>query len=121
MVRYGHRRTLAAIEAGRDTVPVLVIAAQDDPTGRIITQLGENDHREGLTEVDRANAHAQLALIGFSAHQIARKTGRPVAEVKAGTTVASSNTAQKAVPDNEVTLEEAAILAEFEDDAEAIA
>lgn len=121
VVLYGHRRTLAAIEAGCPTVPVLVIPATDDPAGRIITQMGENDHRDGITDLDRANAYAQLALIGLSAHQIARKTGRPVAEVKAGTTVASSGAAQKAITDAEVTLEEAAILAEFEDDPEAIA
>ena len=112
VVLYGHRRTLAAIEAGCATVPVLVIPAGDDPAARIITQMGENDHRDGITDLDRANAYAQLALIGLSAHQIARKTGRPVAEVKAGTTVANSDAAQKAISDAEVTLEEAAILAE---------
>ena len=48
-VRFGHRRTLAAIEAGLATVPVEIIGdeATDDAAQmeRILTQHAENAHR----------------------------------------------------------------------------
>ncbi len=51
-VRFGHRRTLAAIQAGRPTVPVVVIAEEgsDDAAEieRLIGQWAENEQRSGL-------------------------------------------------------------------------
>jgi len=56
-VETGHRRTLAAIEAGLATVPVLVVADErSDDAGtveRIERQYAENEHRTGLTTTDR--------------------------------------------------------------------
>jgi ParB family chromosome partitioning protein len=58
-VRYGHRRTLAAIEADRRTVPVIVTGADDaDDVARIVTQWHENEHRAGLST-------AGLSIIRF--------------------------------------------------------
>jgi ParB family chromosome partitioning protein len=121
VVRFGHRRTLAAVQADRE-VPVLVVTGgSDDDAERIITQMAENDHRADLNATERAAAYAQLALVGMTATQIARKTGRPVEEVKAGTTVAASEGALAELANNpELTLEDAAIMAEFEDDPAAL-
>lgn len=121
VVRFGHRRTLAAVEAGRE-VPVLVVkGGSDDEAERIITQMAENDHRADLSPTERAAAYAQLTLVGMTASQIARKTGRSVDEIKAGATVASSAGALAELASNpELTLEDAAIMAEFEDDASAL-
>lgn len=48
-VRMDKRRTLAAIETGRLTVPVVVISADnDDEADRIIRQWHENELRRGL-------------------------------------------------------------------------
>ena len=45
-VRYGQRRTLAAIEAGRPSVPVMVLSGEPGPElDRIIEQWHENEHR----------------------------------------------------------------------------
>jgi ParB family chromosome partitioning protein len=58
-VRFGHRRTLAAVEAGLDTVPVLIVdPGSEDPDSesaqidRLVTQHVENAHRAGLTTAD---------------------------------------------------------------------
>ena len=74
-VRYGHRRTLAAIEADRPTVPVIVTGSDDaDDVARIITQWHENEHRAGLYT-------AGPSIIRFERkagdHRFARLEGRP--------------------------------------------
>ena len=55
-MRFGHRRTLAAIEADLATVPVEIVGdeATDDAAQmeRILTQHAENAHRAALWEVD---------------------------------------------------------------------
>lgn len=121
VVRFGHRRTLAAVQAGRE-VPVLVVSGgSDDDAERIIEQMAENDHRADLSAADRAAAYEQLALVGLTAKEIARKTGRSVDEVKAGAVVVASKGAMAALTqDSGLTLEDAAIMAEFEDDADAL-
>lgn len=49
-VRYGHRRTLAAVETGHATVPVVITGEDDaDDVARIIAQWHENEHRAGLS------------------------------------------------------------------------
>ena len=64
-VRYGHRRTLAAIEAGQATVPVVVAAdeATDDAAQveRLVGQYAENEHRTGLTTGEKVGVVDQLA------------------------------------------------------------
>lgn len=122
-VRMGQRRTLAAVEAGIDTVPVMVLPADatDDEATRIIEQLAENDHREALTDKDRVTAVEALTGLGLSAAQIQRRTNRPKAEVTAAMTVNGSAPAREAVEAATLTLAQGAILAEFEDDPEAVA
>ena len=78
-VRFGHRRTLAAVEAGLDTVPVLIVAPESgDPDSdaaeidRLVTQHVENTHRAGLTTADEVGVAGQLAAFGLSVNQIAR-------------------------------------------------
>jgi ParB family chromosome partitioning protein len=76
-VETGHRRTLAAIAAGLATVPVLVVADErTDDAGtveRIVRQYAENEHRTGLTTVDRLGVVEQLSLLNVSAAQIAKQ------------------------------------------------
>ena len=113
----GQRRTLGAIQAGRPLVPVYVIDVPDEEKAaeivRIIRQVTENDHRAGLREADRVHAHQQLALLGLSAGQIARRTRTGVRGVKASLTVADSELAAAAMARYDLTLEQAAVLAEF--------
>ena len=123
VVRMGHRRTLAAIEAGRDVVPVYVVQADAaDEAGRIVEQITENEHRADLTAAEKASAIEQLSLLGLSAAQIARRTSTKKAEVEAATAVATSQTAKQALTAQPaMTIEDAALLAEFTDDQDATA
>lgn len=121
-VRMGQRRTLAAIDAGREEVPVMVLPAETsaNEAARIIEQLAENDHRAEITDRDRTTAIEALTGLGLSAGQIQRRTNRPKAEVAAALTVNESTTAREAVDAATLTLEQGATVAEFEDDLEAV-
>ena len=74
-VRYGHRRTLAAIEAGHANVAVVVVAdeATDDATevDRLVGAYAENEHRTALSTAERVDVFTQLSAFGVSAAQIA--------------------------------------------------
>lgn len=119
-VLYGQRRTLAAVQAKRTTVPAYVVVSTDD-ADRLIDQMAENDHRTALTTTERARGFEQLAGLGLTAAQIAKRTASPKADVAAALTVAGSELATEAAARWDfLTLEQAATLAEFEDDAEAV-
>ena len=72
-VRLGNRRTLGAIEAGRPTVPVLVIADEGTDSRaqveRIVAQYVENTQRAGLTQSEEVSVVATLLDLGPSAAQ----------------------------------------------------
>lgn len=121
-VRAGQRRTLAAREAGVTTVPVYIVDAADSDTAqRIVEQLIENEHRESLTETDRIEAWRQLEIEGLSVTAIAKRTGTKRDRVKTGLAVAGSDTAARLVAEVGLTLDQAAMLIEFEDDPEVVA
>lgn len=117
-VRAGQRRTLAAREAGV-RLPARIVSGGDDTTaGRIIQQIIENDQREALTDTDRVAAWQQLALDGLTPTKIAKRTGRKADDVKAGLKVGESAVAVETISHHDITLDQAAILIEFEDDAD---
>ena len=116
-VLMGQRRTRAAVEAARGTIPVMIINSPEEAE-RIVTQVVENIHRAELTEADEADAYHQLSLIGVSAAVIAKKTGRTKTTVESALKAKSTDTGTTALGKG-YTVEEALILAEFEDDADA--
>jgi ParB family chromosome partitioning protein len=67
-VRFGHRRTMAAIEAGLESVPIEVIGNEGDDDAskieRIVTQHAENMHRAGLTSAEQVEIVTQLSAFG---------------------------------------------------------
>jgi ParB family chromosome partitioning protein len=75
-VLMGQRRTRAAVEAGRTSIPVMIIDSPEEAE-RIVTQVVENIQRAELTEADEADAYHQLSLIGVSAATIAKKPDGP--------------------------------------------
>lgn len=119
-VRAGQRRTLASREAGLTAVPVYVIQGDDDTARRIIEQLAENDQREGLTEAEHVDAWRALELEGLSVTAIAKRTGTKRDRIKTGLAVAASDTATTLVSAG-LTLDQAAMLIEFEDDLQTVA
>lgn len=125
LVRYGERRTLAAIEAARETVPVYIVGADatDDEAEvhRIITQRDENTHRAGLTTAEDVASVEQLAAFGLSAAQITKQARIKRADVDSALTVAGSKIARAATVRYEnLTLDQAAVVAEFEDETETV-
>lgn len=125
LVRFGERRTLAAIEAKRDTVPVYIAGADstenDAEVVRIITQRDENTHRTGLTTAEEVGVVEQLAAFGLSAAQIAKKARIKRDTVDTALAVSGSKIARKATERYDtLTLDQAAVVATFEDDPETI-
>lgn len=125
LVRFGHRRTLAAVEAEQESVPVYVSGTdtedQDAEVHRIITQRDENTHRAGLSTADEVGVVEQLAAFGLSANQIAKRSRLKRATVDHALAVSESALARKATNRyTDLTLDQAATVAEFEDDPEAV-
>ena len=122
-VRYGHRRTRAAVEAGRATIPVWVFDADSAGTDvdRIVRQWAENEHRESLTDADRLAAVEQLSAFGVSAAQISKRLRAPRKNVDAALSASKSTLAKAALVRYDfLDLAQAAVVAEFEDDPETV-
>jgi ParB family chromosome partitioning protein len=121
LVRAGARRTMAAREAGLVWVPVYVTEADDDTAERIVQQITENDHRLGLRQVDRVLGIQMLLDTGLSQTKVAKKLAVSAERVKLSKQVASSQVALDELANNTViTLAEAAVMAEFADDEQAL-
>lgn len=119
VVLRGQRRTLAAQEAGVATIPVRIVPAPAH-SARIVEQLVENERREAMPRADVVTAFAELADLGMSRTRIAKQTGSRPAEVKAALSVAASTSARETLESMpSMTLDQAAALAEVEDDHEA--
>ncbi|TFD16201.1 hypothetical protein E3T26_04785 [Cryobacterium sp. TMT1-21] len=116
----GQRRTLGAIEAGLVTVPVFVAEGNSADVARIMTQVAVNEQRAGLNESEHVAAYQQLSLFGVSASEIAKKTGAKKETVKKALAVAGNAAAAAALEGHEVTLDQAAVMVDFEDDADAV-
>lgn len=120
VVRYGSRRTVAATQVGLPTVPVVLVGGPDE-ADRIATQVAENQARTALTVTENVNAYQQLAAFGLSAATIARKTGSKRAQVDTALRVAGSPLAAAAADRyGWLTLEQAAGVAEFDSDSDAV-
>lgn len=122
VVLRGQRRALVAAQVGTPsgTVPVRVVPAPDD-ADRITDQLVENLHRATMHERETRDAVEQLALLGVPVAQIVKRTAlaRPV--VAAALTVAKHEASKARMDAQGMTLEQAAVFAEFEDDPQAVA
>lgn len=121
VVRDGQRRALAAREVELATIPAYVVDAEDETRIRIIQQYIANEHRQCLNDADRINAWRQLSLEGMSMTAVAKETGAKREEVKTGLAVAQKEVATEAVARYDLTLDQALVLAEFEDDPETLA
>ncbi|QNE36844.1 ParB/RepB/Spo0J family partition protein [Leifsonia shinshuensis] len=117
-VRAGQRRVFAAREAGLTTIPVYLVDADEVAAERIVQQMVENDQREALTDGDRAAAFQQLAFEGLSVTAIARRTGTKPKEVKTALEVVENQVAASAIQEHQLTLDQAAVLIEFDGDDE---
>lgn len=118
----GQRRTLVAAKVGTPTgtVPVRVVTAAAE-VDRIIDQASENLHRQAMHSRETRDAVEQLALLGISAAQIAKRVALPRATVDHALIVTANSATKERMDATGMTLQEAALFAEFEDDPAAIA
>lgn len=112
----GQRRTLAAIEAGLSEIPIHVVSAPEEASWRIATQVVANEHREDLTAAEEARAYADLALFGIAAGTISKKLNLPKSRVEKGLAIAAAGGTLSRIESLPVSLDEAAVFAEFSDD-----
>ncbi|SBS78090.1 ParB domain protein nuclease [uncultured Mycobacterium sp.] len=124
-VREGQCRTLGAREVGLTSVPVYVLpaGASDDDTAtveRIVQQMVANDQRHGLKNSQRARAIQQMLDTGMSATKVARKLSMRREDVKAAGAVSKSTAALHALDGGQLDFAQAEVLAEFEDDDDAV-
>lgn len=121
LVRMGQRRTLAAREAQRPTIPVYVVEADEATTERIVAQMIENEHRTELTDADRIAAWQQLSFEGMNVATIAKQLGTAKARVTTGLALAEHTETAAAMLTHQLTLEQGAALLDFADDPEVTA
>lgn len=124
-VRDGQRRLLAAREAGLTAVPVYVTAdlattEQARTVARITEQIVVNDHRAPLTETQRAKGIQQLLLEGLTPAKVAKSLTVPKALVEAAATATRSEQAMSALSHAQLSIAQAAILADFDTDPQAV-
>lgn len=120
LVRFGHRRALAAVEAGIGSVPVYISGGDDladaAEVERITRQHAENTHRSGLTAAEQVGVVEQLAAFAIKPDQIGKRLQMPTDQVTQAIAVAGSKTASKATQKYEsITIDHAAVIAEFDD------
>ncbi|GAA0812135.1 ParB/RepB/Spo0J family partition protein [Spirilliplanes yamanashiensis] len=115
-IEIGHRRHRAALELGLPTVPCLV-APDEGVAMQLAAMIAENTHRADFSTSEQAEMYAQLALLDWDEERIAAFTAQPVEHVRAAITLTRLPAAAQAAADvGELTLDDAAALAEFTSD-----
>ena len=115
----GQRRTLAALITERPQVPVLLYPSEPENLSALRQQWDENERRAAMSEDDRTRGIEQFSLLGLSAEQIAQVTGEATARVDAALSLLGSKHRDSMTQDG-LTIEQAAQLAEFEDEPETV-
>ena len=115
----GLRRRNAAIEAKRFELPAF-IADTDDDVQLILHMLEVNDHHKDLEGIEQADAYQMLLDLGLSEQQIADARRTDVSQVRTAIKArALPSTAQCALNQGTLTLDQALALEEFADDPDA--
>lgn len=125
IVRDGQRRTLGAREAELPAIPIYVIrtAAKTLPAWnveRVIQQIVANDQHAALNDAQRARGIQQLLDAGLSVAKTAKLLSKPRKVIKSATEAAQSEAAMAALASGQLSLDQAAAVAEFGDDQDAV-
>lgn len=118
---FGHRRANAAAAAGLTQLEVIVVDAALAEELRLTEQLVENEQRQQLTEAERVGGYRQLELLSVSPANIAKRLGVKAAQVKKTLAVGQSAAAVEVLEAHDLTLDQAAVIVEFEDSDEDVA
>jgi ParB family chromosome partitioning protein len=120
----GHRRLAAAERLGLTEVPYALAAEREgDEAGQFLDMYATNHHREGLTALEEADALFAASANGATRTRIRKATGLGkddvAAALKAGRMTGFARETAAGFG-HAITLEQLALLAEFEDDTEAV-
>lgn len=119
LIVIGHRRCAGAREAGLTHVPAVVDTTLDEAAQRELMLL-ENIQRSDLTPVEEADGYQGLLDLGVDVDQIATRTGRSVTTVRSRLRLVSlPEPARAAVHEHRATLEDAAALADLDEETQA--
>lgn len=118
MVVRGHRRLAAAQAAKVDTVRCIVVSADQAERVRATHRMVENLQRDDLTASEVAAGVQQLLDLGLSADDVAGDLTLSVDDVTRASKVAQSKGVPKVAARMDLSMDEAAALAEFETDRE---
>ena len=121
----GHRRLAAAVQAGLDQVPYdLAAERQGDEAGQYLDMFTAHRHRAPLRPEEEADALFAAREAGATKTRIRKATGLKPQQVNAALAAAAlsgDTRAAVAAAGYDMTLEDLALLAEFQDDPEALA
>jgi ParB family chromosome partitioning protein len=121
----GHRRLAAAVQTGLAEVPADLASdrAGDEP-GQFLDMWNAHRHRNPLTPIEEADALFAAREAGATKARIRKSTGLKPPEINAALTAArlcdDTRATVEAMP-YELTLEDLAVIAEFEGDPDAVA
>jgi ParB family chromosome partitioning protein len=120
----GHRRLAAAIQAGLAEVPAdLAGDRAADEAGQFLDMWTAHRHRKPLTRLEEADALFGAREAGATKAKIRKSTGLKPPEITAALAAArlsdGTRDAVQALP-HDLTLEDLSVLAEFEDDPDAL-
>ena len=112
-------------KSGWPTIPVYVLPAtaagqSAEVVERIVHQIVANDQRADLTDAQRARGIQQMLDAGVSQAKAAKKLSVGREAVKAAAAAARSTAAMDGLASGQLSLTEAAAIAEFEDDPTAV-
>lgn len=118
----GHRRLAAAKRAGLRTVPATIRRDLTDDAAQLEVMLSENLQRADLTVMEEAKAYqVLLEFPGYDVNRIAKKTGRSASTVRRRLELTHTpETVQDQIVSGDVPLERALVIAQVEDDPEAV-
>ncbi len=97
-------------------MPVVVVPTNSSDSDRLIAQIAENTARRDITTTDLLAGHEQLATFGVPIVDAAEATGMTHDQVVAARAAAAAPKAREAAGQRQLTLAQAAGLAEFEDE-----
>jgi ParB family chromosome partitioning protein len=124
----GHRRLAAAVKAGLPEVPYdLAVDRRSDEAGQYLDMFNAHRHRKGFTALEEADALFAASEAGATRTRIRKSTGLKPAQVKTALAAAGLDGQTRASADqvarergDELSLADLAILAEFQDDPDAL-
>ena len=121
----GHRRLAAAIQAGLDRVPADLAGerAGDEP-GQFLDMWTAHRHRKALAPLEEADALFAAREAGATRARIRKATGLKPSDVTAAMAAAKLSPGTRATVDaldHQLTLDQLAVLTEFDNDPQAIA